>query len=79
MIAKLMKMVAAKSVRVRSTRSGQIRIYWDVDGTRKFTDIDGHSTLDLLTVMPIESIRRNEQIASLLHAGHLVEAPLADV
>lgn len=73
-----MKMVAAKSVRVRNTRSGQVRIYWDVGGARKFVDIDGHGTLDLLTVMPVESIRRNEQIASLLHAGHLIEAPIAD-
>lgn len=75
MSAKLMKLIASGNARVRNTRSGQVRIYWELDGKRQPPiDIDGHATMDLLTVAPAAALRRNKSLAALMHDGHLVEA-----
>jgi hypothetical protein len=72
MSAKLMKILATGVCRVQNARSGQVRVYWDQGGVRRYLDIDAHTTVDLHLQAPIECLRKSASLRALVHEGHLL-------
>ncbi len=72
MSAKLMKVLSTGSCKVRNVRSGQVRLYWDGDKGRTYLDIDPAKEVDLISHVPLASLRKSESLKRLVHDGHLV-------
>lgn len=71
MSAKIMKALASGECRIRNNRSGEVRLYWDDGGKRKFIDLAGHSVINLLAHGPVESFRKSQSLKTLAYENHI--------
>ncbi len=74
MSAKLMKVLATGSCKVRNVRSGQVRLYWEDDKGRQNRDIAPQQEIDLIKEwsISVSALRKSESLRQLVHVGHLL-------